>query len=240
MSTARVRSAPSVTPGELCQLAVRACDVAKAAAAAVGDAISSGSAKMFDVVREREEELDMLDRQINEGVTITISTVSEEDARGLLACLKLVLELERIGDLLLHFANRARAVAPRLEADDVRDLTAMASLLEKMLGDATSAFVGRDLGHAREVFRADSELDRLRNLLFVRHIENPEHVHRTESFHVVFMSQTLERAGDHTKNIAEEVVHLVTGRSMRHLMRESDRSIEQMWADWMRKKQGKK
>jgi phosphate transport system protein len=148
-----------------------------------------------------------------------------------------VLELERIGDLLLHFANRARTVAPRLEADDVRDLTSMASIVEKMLTDASVAFIERDLARAREVLRTDAELDRLRNLLFVRHIENPERLHRTESFHVVFMSQTLERAGDHTKNIAEEVVHLITGRSVRHFIRASDKPIEQMWADWMRKKQ---
>ena len=222
---------------DLHQLAIRACEVAKAAAAAAGDGVSSGSPKLFELVREREEELDSLDRQINEGVTAAISKVSEEEARDLLACLKLVLELERIGDLLLHFANRARTVAPRLEADDVRDLTSMASILEKMLADASEAFINRDLGRARDVLRADAELDRLRNLLFVRHIENPEQLHRTESFHVVFMSQTLERAGDHTKNIAEEVVHLITGRSVRHLMRESDKPIEAMWADWMRKKQ---
>jgi phosphate transport system protein len=236
MSTAYSKPV-TLSPDDLRQLAIQACDVAKAAAAAVGDGISSGSPKLFEIVRQREEELDLLDRQINEGVTTTISSVSEEEARDLLACLKLVLELERVGDLLLHFANRARTVAPRLEADDVRDLTSMASIVEKMLGDASAAFIERDLTRAREVLRTDAELDRIRNLLFVRHIENPERLHRTESFHVVFMSQTLERAGDHTKNIAEEVIHLITGRSVRHLMRESDKPIEQMWADWMRKKQ---
>src|SRR5581483_5143079 len=195
---------------------------------------SSGSPKLFEMVRQREEELDTLDRQINEGVTASIAGVSEEEARNLLACLKLVLELERIGDLLLHFANRARAVAPRLEADDVRDLTSMASIVEKMLTDAGMAFTDKDLDRAREVLRTDAELDRIRNLLFVRHIENPERLHRTESFHVVFMSQTLERAGDHTKNIAEEVVHLITGRSVRHLVRQADKVIEQIWAVCMR------
>jgi phosphate transport system protein len=239
MSTAYSKPA-TLSRDDLHQLAIQACEVAKAAAAAVGDGISSGSPKLFEIVSQREEELDVLDRQINEGVTATIAGVSEEEARDLLACLKLVLELERIGDLLLHFANRARTVAPRLEADDVRDLTSMASIVEKMLTDASVAFIEKDLARAREVLRTDAELDRLRNLLFVRHIENPERLHRTESFHVVFMSQTLERAGDHTKNIAEEVVHLITGRSVRHFIRASDKPIEQMWADWMRKKQTKK
>jgi phosphate transport system protein len=237
MSALRPSSPSFLSADELHQLAIQACDVAKAAASAAGDGISSGSPKLFEIVRQREEQLDLLDRQVNEGVTAVISSVPADKARDLLACLKLVLELERIGDLLLHFANRARTVAARLEADDVRDLTAMASIVEKMLGDASAAFIDKDLNRARDVLRTDAELDRLRNLLFVRHIENPEGLHRSESFHVVFMSQTLERVGDHTKNIAEEVIHLVTGRSIRHLMRQSDKPIEQMWTDWMRKKQ---
>jgi len=237
LSTLRANPAPVPSPRDVRQMVIHACDVARSAASAVGDAISSGSANLFELIRQREEELDALDRQINEGVTVAISRVPEEEARDLLACLKLVIELERIGDLLLHFANRARTVAARLESNDVRDLTAMASILEKMLADATAAFAQRDVKLAIEVLRADSELDRLRNLLLVRHIENPEAAHRTESFHVVFMSQTLERAGDHTKNIAEEVVFLVTKRSARHAMRASDKPYEEMWADWMRKKE---
>jgi len=93
---------------------------------------------------------------------------------------------------------------------------------------------------AATVIRTDSELDRLRNLTFVRHIENPEGDPRTESFHVVFMAQTLERAGDHAKNLAEEVVHLVTGRSVRHLLRSYDKPWENMFIDSMRKRAGER
>jgi phosphate transport system protein len=239
MSTAR-SAASHPSRDELRRLAIHACEVARAAAAAAGDGVSSGSDKLLDIVRQREEELDLIDRQMNEGVTVAISRVAEEDARDLLASLKVVLEVERIGDLLLHFANRARSVAARLESDDVKDLTTMASLVEKMLADAGLSFAERDLNRALGVLRADAELDRLRNLLLVRHIENPQRAHRLESFHVVFMSQTLERAGDHIKNIAEEVVHLVTGRSVRHLLREVDKPLEQMWAGWMRKKESSK
>jgi phosphate uptake regulator len=49
------------------------------------------------------------------------------------------------------------------------------------------------------------------------------------------MTQTLERAGDHAKNLAEEVCHLVTGRSVRHLIRAADKPFEEMFLDWMRR-----
>jgi phosphate transport system protein len=74
----------------------------------------------------------------------------------------------------------------------------------------------------------------------MRHIENPECVQRQESFHVVFMAQFVERAGDHAKNVAEEVVHLVTGRSVRHLLRSYDKPIENMFVDYMRKKEAQR
>jgi len=57
---------------------------------------------LLNGVREREKELDMLDRIIEQGVTSVITKVSEDHARELLACLKFVIDLERIGDLLLN------------------------------------------------------------------------------------------------------------------------------------------
>jgi phosphate uptake regulator len=76
------------------------------------------------------------------------------------------------------------------------------------------------------VLREDAELDRLRNLMIVRHVENPENLPVEESYHVVFMAQILERSGDHVKHLAEEVCHLVTGRSARHLQRQYDKPRE--------------
>src|SRR5207302_1289317 len=81
----------------------------------------------------------------------------------------------------------------------------------------------------------DAELDRLRNLMIVRHVENPERQPVRESYHLVTMSRTLERAGDHAKNLAEETCHLVTGRSVRHVLREYDRSFEQGFVDKLRR-----
>ena len=94
---------------------------------------------MLEGVREREKELDTLDREIDQGVTCIITKVSEQSARELLACMKFNIGLERIGDLLLNCSNRAAAVGSRIDLQDIRDLTMMASRLEKMLGDVHDA-----------------------------------------------------------------------------------------------------
>jgi len=49
------------------------------------------------------------------------------------------------------------------------------------------------------------------------------------------MATALERAGDHAKNMAEEVCHLVTGESIRHLLKSKDKPVEQLYLDWLAK-----
>jgi phosphate transport system protein len=216
---------------------IDACRVAKEAAATAAEGIATGSAPLLNTLREREKELDTIDREIDDGVTLAITQVTEPEARELLACMKFMIGLERIGDLLLSFASSAQAAAGRLDPQDMRELTHMATVLEKMLADVGSAFSDRDVKKAVDVLRADAEMDRLRNLLFLRHIENPEGVHRQASLQVIFMTQSLERAGDHAKNLAEEVCHFVSGHTIRHVMMGYDKPFEQMFLDWLRQRE---
>jgi len=225
---------------QLLAATLRGFEAARESAAALAEGIGSPENGWVEKVRKYEEELDKLDHDINEGVTAAISQVAAQRARELLACLKFIIELERIGDLLQNVTNRAVAVKARLEPQELKDLGTMAAILARMLGEAQEAFAQRDLKRAVDVLKADAEMDRLRNLVFVRHIENPGHELHRESFHVVFMIQGLERAGDHVKNLAEEVVHLVSGRSVRHVLRQYDKPDEVMFVERMRRQAGKK
>jgi len=215
---------------------VEACHMAKDAAAAAAEGIATGSAALLNSLRQRERELDTLDLEIDNGVTSAITEVSPAEARELLACMKFMIGLERIGDLLLSFANSALSVSGRIDSEDIRDLTQMATVLEKMLTDCAAAFSARDVTKAVEVLRADAEMDRLRNLIFLRHIENPENVARQASLQVIFMTQSLERAGDHAKNLAEEVCHFVSGRPVRHVLIAYDKPVEKMFIDYLRRR----
>jgi len=215
---------------------IEACRVAKEAAATAAEGIATGSSPLLSTLRDKEKELDRLDQEIDDGVTVAITQVTEPEARELLACMKFMISLERIGDLLLSFGSSAQAVNGRLDPQDTRDLTHMATVLEKMLADVGTAFASRDVKKAVEVLRADAEMDRLRNLLFLRHIENPEGLARQASLQVIFMTQSLERAGDHAKNLAEEVCHFVSGHTIRHVMTGYDKPIEKMFLEWLRRR----
>ena len=234
MNSALKSPAPEPEYSHLVRLTVQACQVAKEAAGAAAEGIATGSRALLNSLRQREKELDRLDMEIDDGVTNAITQVSSSESRELLACMKFMIGLERIGDLLLSFANSALAASSRLDPQDTRELTQMATLLEKMLTDVGDSFSNRDVKKAVDVLRADAEMDRLRNLIFLRHIENPENVARQASLQVIFMTQALERAGDHAKNLAEEVCHFVSGHTVRHVLMGYDKPIEQMFIDWLR------
>ena len=218
---------------------VEACELAREAASIAAEGIATGSISRLNAIRQCEKDLDAMDLEIDSGVTGAVTKVADGEAGQLLACMKVMIGLERIGDLLLSFANSAQAAGGRLDSQDVRDLTQMATVLEKMLSDVAQSFSQRDVRKAVDVLRADAEMDRLRNLVFLRHIENPENVARHASLQVIFMTQSLERAGDHAKNLAEEVCHFVSGRSVRHLLMSYDKPYEQMFIDWLRHKDEK-
>jgi phosphate transport system protein len=236
MSTATKIPAPEPVHQYLVRRTVEACHLAQEAAGAAAEGIATGSSALLNSLRQRERELDTLDMEIDSGVTAAITEVAPAEARELLACMKVMIALERIGDLLLSFANSAHSVSGRIDSEDTHDLTQMATLLEKMLTDCGAAFSGRDVSKTIDVLRADAEMDGLRNLIFLRHIENPENLHRQASLQVIFMTQSLERAGDHAKNLAEEVCHFVSGRTARHVSLAFDKPVEQMFIDYLRRR----
>ena len=225
----------SSAQAHLVELAMRACASAHEAISHAIDALINGSQAALTDVRKCEEQLDIMDREMDESLAIIITQVTPPQARELLACMKIMLDLERVGDLVLSFAERAVIVRNRIDMDDIEQLTKIGCLLENMLGGMARAFTSRNVEQAIHVLRTDSEIDRLRNLIMVRHTENAEGLKGPESLHVLSMANALERAGDHIKNMAEELCHLATGHTMRHVIRSKDKPIEQLFLDWLAK-----
>ncbi|HMC30343.1 MAG TPA: PhoU domain-containing protein [Candidatus Angelobacter sp.] len=219
----------------LVELAMSAFAAAHQAVSHAIDTLINGSQLALTAVRKCEEQLDNMDREMDESLAIVITQVTPPQARELLACMKLMLDLERVGDLVLSFAERSVIVRNRIDMEDVEQLTKIGCLLENMLATMARAFTSRNVEQAIRVLRTDSEIDRLRNLITVRHTENAEGVKGPESLHVLSMANALERAGDHIKNMAEDLCHLATGHTMRHVIRAKDKPIEQLFIDWLNK-----
>jgi phosphate transport system protein len=202
---------------ELTKLVLQACLVGKDAAFNLRDFIENSSNMAFIAVKDCEKELDRMELRVDEEITSAITEVTEAEARELLACLKFIIDLERIGDLTCSIAQRVQNLPVRLLRDDNRDLIAMADVLEKMLEAVHRGFLRRDLEPAAWVLQTDSQIDQLCRGVFRRHLESRERRRRRDySTTVLLVAQAFERAGDHAKNLGEELFHLVEGRSVRH------------------------
>lgn len=216
---------------ELVALTVRAFEIATSAVSHAADCVSSPS--MASAVFAGEKELDELDRQMDERFAAVLTQSSPQEVQELLACLKCMIDLERIGDLISSFVSRSSVVGSRLDMQDISDLINMNSHVESMLREVAHAFGARDLSRAIAVLRSDREIDRIRNLIFLRHLEDQASYAGPNSIHVLLMAQALERAGDHAKNIAEEVCHFVSGRTIRHVSAGHEGSLEQLYLAWL-------
>lgn len=201
---------------ELINLIREACLVAKDSASNTSEFVGNSSKMAFLAVKDCEKELDRIERKVDEKITIAITDVTEAEARELLGCLKFITDLERIGDLTWSAVKRLQQVTTRFATEDRRDLMAMSTTLEKMLERIHEGFVEREIEPANWVLQNDSNIDQVCHAMFRRHLESTDRRPREYSTNLLLVAQAFERAGDHAKNLAEELLHLVEGRSVRH------------------------
>jgi phosphate transport system protein len=220
-SSAKVLKQPDLrdtgAQNELMRLTLKACLIARDAAFNIRDLLTNSSRMAFLAIRDCEKELDQIERQIDERLPGAITRVNESRARQLLACLKCITDLERIGDLVMSVANRLQGKGQHAPGADIRHLVQMSVILHDMLEDIHRGFTTLDLERARKVLRIDSELDRICHGLFQKHLADHAGEQDASTFEVLLMAQALERAGDHAKNLAEELYALIEGHTRRHL-----------------------
>jgi phosphate transport system protein len=216
-SGAPVKLASTTDPNDLVQLAMRACLIARDAAFNVRDMLTNSSRMAFLAIKDCEKELDLIERKIDERLPEAITRVNEARARQLLSALKSTTDLERIGDLVMSVALRVQARTTKIPTSDLNQLVEMASVLREMLDLIHRGFSKLDIECARKVLQMDKDIDKICHALFQKHLAATVAPGDTSGFEVILMAQALERAGDHTTNLAEDLYSLIEGRSLRHL-----------------------
>ena len=140
------------------------------------------------------------------------------DLRMLVAAIKIANDLERVGDHAVNLAQsaerleRSRPIAPEPE------IVEMARLAREMLSDALEAFVREDAAAGREICLRDDKVDALNRSVFrilLTHMMEDPHVIGA-AMELFLVSRNLERVADLATNIAEDVVFLVEGKSIKH------------------------
>jgi phosphate transport system protein len=134
----------------------------------------------------------------------------------LVAALRMVADLERMGDLSVHVAKVARLRVPEVAVPDemVPTIERMATVAESMVGTVAGVIAARDVDGARRLERDDEEIDRLRRTSF-RQMLDDSWPHGVEpAVDIALLGRYYERIADHAVSLARRVVYLVTGETV--------------------------
>ena len=160
--------------------------------------------------------IDALDRAVQEQAVLMIARRQPmaNDLRHVMTIIKIAGDLERIGDLAKNIAKRAQAVAHETAPKPL--MTGLGHMTEHALGqlkDVLDAYATRDAEKAIAVWRDDAHIDALYNSIFREMLtymmEDPRNI--SLCTHLLFGAKNIERIGDHTTNIAENVHYVVHG-----------------------------
>jgi phosphate transport system protein len=150
------------------------------------------------------------------------------DLRLLTSALKLVVDLERIGDLGVSIAGRVVELGSEAPLTPYEDLMRMLTTAREMLTEAMGALQSQDVASANRVIDKDEVVDayytQIFNDVLSRMRESPDSI--SHATRVQAISKYIERIGDHATNVAERVIFILTGEDIRHSarMRRSDLS----------------
>jgi phosphate transport system protein len=163
-----------------------------------------------------DAEINEMQRQVSDLVATTIATQAPvaRDLRFLLALNHVASELERIGDHAVGVARQVRRLPEGPPVPAAIELARMGELAGTLVGGVLRALVNADSEAARAVALGDDEVDHLYGRIFTAALDvmraDPEAVER--GTRTILVAHWLERIGDRVTNIAEDVVHLATGR----------------------------
>jgi phosphate transport system protein len=172
-------------------------------------------------VIERDHTVNRLDVEIDDHCIrlLALRQPAARDLRLITTALKITTDLERIGDSAGHIAERALELIDEPLIKPYIDIPRMADLARDMVHKSLDAFVREDVDLALAVCNADDAIDKLHAQLFREllsfMVEDPHKI--SGAMRVLFVSKSLERVGDHATNIAEMVIFMVKGRSIRHM-----------------------
>jgi phosphate transport system protein len=171
-------------------------------------------------VLKREEGVNLLDVEIDETCLrlLALRQPMAGDLRFITSAMKIGVELERMGDLAVNIAERTIELLKAPLLKPLIDIPRMAKMSQAMLRDSIRAFIDRDEKLASDVCRRDDEVDSLDDQIFrellTYMIENPATIRRAVG--LLLVGRYLERIADHATNIAEDVIYLVRGKTIKH------------------------
>ena len=179
--------------------------------------VDTGSPATTEDILENEPKLDNYDAEIRDAVItlITLRSPVAVDLRDILTSLRISTDLERLGDYAKNIAMRVATLEEIPETSVKNDILRLLNLVQVQLKKVIDAYVSKDLTKAKEVIKNDVEIDKTYNAIYEKIVDlikgKVSKLRLLTYTKLLFAIKTLERAGDHIENVAEEIHFIVTG-----------------------------
>ncbi|PYM29574.1 MAG: phosphate transport system regulatory protein PhoU [Candidatus Rokuibacteriota bacterium] len=208
-------------------------DALKQTLLAMGGLVEDQIRRVMTALVERDSELDqeVIDRdaqvnaydiEVDEKCVelLALHQPAAGDLRFITTAMKIVTDLERIGDQAVNIAQRALELNREPQLKPYIDLPRMAEKSQRMVKESLDAFVTRDTELARRVCAEDAEVDALKEQIFRELLTFMMEDARTipRAIRLILISRFLERVADHATNIAEMVIYMVESKIVRHTL----------------------
>jgi len=171
-------------------------------------------------VIERDQQVNAYDVEVDETCVslLALHQPAAGDLRFITTAMKIVTDLERMGDQAVNIAQRVLELNREPQLKPYIDLPRMAEKAQRMVKESLDAFVARDTELARRVCAEDAEVDALKEQIFRELLTFMMEDARTipRAIRLILISRFLERLADHATNIAEMVIYLVDAKMVRH------------------------
>jgi len=193
---------------------------------AIDDALGAIMKKSDDLALEvirKDDDVDIIEVEVEQECLrlLAMRQPVREDLRFVFTIIKIITELERIGDQAVNIAERALELNREGLIKPLIDIPKMADIVIEMVREAIEAFEARDIDKLMEVYRRDDEVDALNRVNFAETIQIMASTKMDDPYSVkkatdlLSVSRYLERAGDHATNIAERAFFSVTGERIK-------------------------
>lgn len=183
-------------------------------------AVKDKNAVLAEEVVLNDDQIDLMENELEEECLkiLALHQPVAIDLRYVVVCLKINNDLERIGDLAVNIADRAKAISRDEDDFMPESITKMIDAAIAMLKKSLDAFIEMDSGLAREVSLMDDVLDELnRNMyLEIKKLIMEQPGRTGYLLHILGVSRQLERIGDYAVNISEDVIYMIDGKIVRH------------------------
>lgn len=179
------------------------------------EALLTGNAEIAERVISADDAIDEARTRVEDTAfsLLSLQAPVAGDLRVVVAALRMVTELERMGDLSVHVAKIARLRVPNIAVpEEIRPtISRMAEVAEHMVSQVHEVILSRDVTSAIEVGRDDAEMDQLRRQSFTELLSD-SWTHGVEAaVDVALLGRYYERIADHAVSVANRVVFVVTG-----------------------------